>query len=113
VEDIVTKQRKVSFGPQLEVLNIGFELGSSRDAKEVSLEARYLRQPSPQWVLRRTGVSSISGSQLFVLVVRAPQDVDARALIEMGAVVQRKRFGLLRHRVRLADAAAQAMTLPA
>ncbi len=113
VEDLTTTQKKLSFGPQLEILNLGFELGTSRVRKEIALEARYLRQSSPQWVMWRTGSSSITGSQLFLLVVRSPRDAATEGRIEMGAVIYRKKFGLFRHKVRLPDPEAELFTLPA
>lgn len=112
VEDEVTTDAKISFGPQLEILNLGFELGTSRVRKEIALETRYLRQSKPQWIVRKTGSSSITGSQLFVLVARLPRGVAVEGEIDMNAIVFRKRFGLIRHRVRLPDRAAERFTIP-
>lgn len=113
VEDEVTSNAKISFGPQLEVVNLGFELGTSRVRKEIVLETRYLRQSTPQWVVRKTGSSSIIGSQLFILVARVPRDEAVEGEIAMNAIVYRKRWGLLKHRVRLPDRAAERFTVPA
>jgi hypothetical protein len=76
-------------------MNLGFELGSTRVKKEIHLEAPLLRQPKAQWVITRTGSSQISGSQLFVLVVRADREVATQVHISMGAVVRRKILGLI------------------
>jgi hypothetical protein len=112
VVDEVTTDAKVSFGPQLEILNLGFELGTSRVRKEIALETRYLRQSTPQWIVRKTGSSSITGSQLFVLVARLPRSEPVEGEIRMNAIVYRKRFGLFRHRVRLPDRNAERFAIP-
>jgi hypothetical protein len=113
VEDEVTQDARISFGPQLEIVNLSFELGTSRVRKEIVLEARFLRQPTPQWVVRKTGGSSITGSQLFILVARFPRGQAVEGEIAMNAIVYRKRWGLLKHRVRLPDRAAERFTVPA
>jgi len=61
----------------------------------------------------RTGSSSISGSQLFFLVVRASRGAPTEGKLEMGTVLYRKKFGLIRHKVRLPDREAECFTLPA
>jgi hypothetical protein len=103
LSDEVTMANKATVGADAKLLSAGVELGSSRVSKDVSLQALYLMQSTPTWVLEETKSAQISGVQRFVLVVRSPKDAPARGRVDVGAIVTRKRFGPLTHKMPLTD----------
>jgi hypothetical protein len=101
LSDDVTNSSKATIGADAKLLSAGLELGSSRVSKDVSLQALYTMQSNPTWILERTKSAEISGTQRFVLVVRSPRDAPAHGRLEVGALIRKKRLGLLSYKVPL------------
>lgn len=102
------RSSRLRLGPSLKLVAVGVsaaaERGSSYLVRDVMLEARYEKQSNPTWVLERTRGSAIRGVQRFALVVRSPRAARGRGSVEIGAVIRRKRFGPITHRVPLHSA---------
>ena len=107
LEDTGASSTAIKLGGSLKIADVGLQLGADRGTqhvlRDVRLEALYELQSNPTWVLERTKGSAIRGTQRFALVLRTPRDTRATMSIDVGAVIQRRRFGFLTHRARLAD----------
>jgi hypothetical protein len=103
VVDVVKQTRGIEIGPELQLEPVGLGATYSRDTevnrKEYFIQAFNLLQPDPRWRFTPTRSTSISGSYLLTLVIRAPKDTEAEATMDLGASVRRKRLGIIPYQV--------------
>lgn len=107
VEDEGSRSTGIKLGGSVKIADVGIEAGVDRSnthvMRDVRIEALHELQSTPTWVLHRTKGSPIRGNQRFVLVLRTPRQTLAAGVLELGATVHRRRFGILSHRAVLKD----------
>ena len=105
VTDNVTSSRKVSIGSNLKILELGAEVETSAERRDIHIEASGLLQSDPAWEFTRTDRIAIRGSHRLFLVVRSSRGGTVTGSLELSMIVRQLRLGLIPYKVELPDVA--------